>query len=186
MKVVIKAALNLACAGWLAATAAQAQQKQPEDDLASRIISVPVPDQYRVEGVGATPASGPTNGPVRQGAARPVPGRNEQAWTVPVAVPIASRSRPVTISSSPSGRGSRRARTGRPARRCPTMRCSSPSAPYTALFLDRRRSGRNGRSTRYAVAPTVTMPRVPSCPLHLATGRQTVDIGPVFVLDMGQ
>ena len=61
------------------------------------------------------------------------------------------------------------------------------AAPYTAVF-----SGRvtvtpqwqmfeiDGRAARDYAADAVNVA------IHLATGHQTIDIGPVFVLDMGQ
>jgi hypothetical protein len=61
------------------------------------------------------------------------------------------------------------------------------AAPYTAVF-----SGAvsvtpqwqmfeiSGRAARDYSADTLNVS------IHLATGRQTIDIGPVFVLDMGQ
>ena len=187
MKVVIKVAF-LACAGWLAATAAQAQQ-QPEDDLASRIISVPVPDQYRVDGVRSGSARVRTDSSVQFGKALrvPVPGRNEQAWTVAVAVPIIQ---PVQAGDNlvlAFWARLQEGENGATSTELPYNSVQLASAPYTALFFGPATIGPQwqiheirGRADRDYAAGALNVS------LHLATGRQTVDIGPVFVLNMGQ
>ena len=71
MKVLIKTAFfALACG--LAAASAPAQQPAAEDDIATHIISVPVPDRYRVDGLqhGARVHNDPT---VQGGKALRVP-----------------------------------------------------------------------------------------------------------------
>ena len=73
---------------WTAGAPALAQAPTPEE-LAQRIISVPVPSAYRVDGV-RTGARVRNDARVQGGKALrvPVSGRSEQAWSVGIAVPI--------------------------------------------------------------------------------------------------
>src|SRR5690348_17015369 len=62
--------------------------QQPANDLADRIISVPNPNAYRVDGVRNARVRADPGVQFGRALRVPVPGRNDQAWTVAVAVPI--------------------------------------------------------------------------------------------------
>jgi hypothetical protein len=162
--------------------------QQPADDLASRIISIPNPNSYRVDGV-RTGARVRADASVQFGRALrvPVPGRNAQAWTVSVAVPI---NRAVVAGDSlilAFWARLEQGENGATTAELPYNAIQLAGAPYTALFhgpatvtpqwqLFQAR----GRADRDYPAGALNVS------LHLATGRQTIDIGPVIVLNMGQ
>lgn len=173
-------------AAWAAPVAA-GQQPAPADDLASRIISVPAPDRYRADG--ATGARVVRDANVQFGKALrvPVAGRSEQAWSTSVVVPI----------TQPVRRGDNlvlafwarleRGENGATTATLPYNAVQLSGAPYTALFngpatIDGswKLHELRGRAEQDHAAGTLNVS------IHLATGRQTVDIGPVFVLNMGQ
>ena len=185
MKAFRKAAV-LAATLLFAAAAGHAQQA--EDDLSSKIISVPVPDRYRVDGVHSG-ARVRTDSTVQFGKALrvPVPGRSEQAWTVAVAVPIVQ---PVHAGDNlvlAFWARLERGEDGATSAQLPYNSVQLATAPYTALFNGPVTIGPEwhlyeirGRADRDYPADALNVS------LHLATGHQTVDIGPVFVLNMGQ
>lgn len=172
----------------LFAASAAAGQGQPAGDLANRVISAPNPDGFRVDGAPARAQVRADPGVQFGRALRvPVPGRNAQAWTVSVAVPInravASGDRLLLAFWARLEEGENGAATAE----LPYNAVQLAAAPYTALFngpatvtprwqLFQIR----GRADRAYAAGDLNVS------LHLATGRQTIDIGPVFVLNMGQ
>lgn len=158
------------------------------DDLASKVISVPSPDAFRVDGV-RTGARVRPDGAVQFGRALrvPVPGRSEQPWSVSVAVPIrgavAAGDNLILAFWVRLERGDNGATTAE----LPYNAVQLAAAPYTALFTgavtatpEWRLHEIRGRADRAYPAGALNVS------LHLATGRQTIDIGPVFVLNMGQ
>ena len=187
MKVLIKAAF-LAVACGLAAASAPAQEQPAADDISSRIISVPVPDRYRVDGLqrGARVRSDPS---VQGGKALrvPVPGRSEQAWTVAIAVPISqavhANDNLVLAFWARLEEGDH----GATSATLPYNAVQLSGEPYTALLSGPATIGPEwqmfevrGRADRDYAAGALNVA------MHLATGHQTVDIGPVFVVNMGQ
>jgi hypothetical protein len=162
--------------------------QQPADDLANKIISIPNPNAYRVDGV-RTGARVRADSTVQFGRALrvPVPGRNAQAWTVAVAVPI---NRPVAAGDTlilAFWARLEQGENGATTAELPYNAVQLAAAPYTALFHDGvtitpqwQLFQIRGRADRAYAADALNVS------LHLATGRQTVDIGPVIVLDMGQ
>lgn len=158
------------------------------DDLASKIISVPSPDAFRVDGV-RTGARVRPDSTVQFGRALRVPvgGRSEQPWSVSVAVPI---NRPVAAGDNlllAFWARLERGDNGATTAELPYNAVQLAAAPYTALFRDAvtitgewRLYEIRGRADRAYPAGALNVS------LHLATGRQTIDIGPVFVLNMGQ
>ena len=158
-----------------------------QDDLVDRIISVPVPAQYRVEGV--RNARVRTDDRVQGGKALrvPVPGRSDQPWTVQVAVPINRAVRAGDNLVLAFWARLEQGKEGATSATLPYNAVQLAAEPYTAIFSGPATIGPEwamheirGRADRdYADGAL-------SVSLHLATGRQTVDIGPVFVLNMGQ
>ena len=185
---VLSALLAVAAVAGLTPALAGQNSQQGEDDLASKIISIPNPNAYRVDGVrsGARVRQDST---VQFGRSLrvPVSGRNAQAWTVAVAVPI---NRAVAAGDNlilAFWARLEEGENGATSAELPYNSVQLASAPYTALFhggvtitprwqLFQVR----GRADRDYAAGTLNVS------LHLATGRQTIDIGPVIVLDMGQ
>jgi hypothetical protein len=157
------------------------------DDLANKIISVPNPGAYRVDGV-RTGARVRPDSAVQFGRALrvPVPGRSEQPWTVSVAVPI---TRAVTAGDNLILAFWARLEEGENGATTASLPYNSvqlSAAPYTPVFRDGVTITREwhlyeirGRADRDYAADALNVS------LHLATGRQTIDIGPVFVLNMG-
>jgi hypothetical protein len=158
-----------------------------QDDIVDRIISVPVPAQYRVDGV--RNARVRSDDRVQGGKALrvPVPGGSDQPWTVQVSVPI---TRAVSAGDNlilAFWARLERGENGAASATLPFNAVQLAADPYTAVFSGPATIGPEwamhevrGRADRdYAEGAL-------SVSLHLATGRQTVDIGPVFVLDMGQ
>src|SRR6202008_360583 len=124
-------------AAWLAAAmclvAAAGHAQTAEDDLSNRIISAPVPDQYRGDGLssGARVRNDPA---VQFGKALrvPVPGRGEPAYAVAVAVPI---TRPVQAGDNlilAFWARLERGEDGATSAELPYNAVQLASAPYTA------------------------------------------------------
>ena len=170
----------------LAAALGAAPQASAQDDLVDRIISVPVPDQYRVEGARGRVR---TDSTVQGGKALrvPVPGRSDQPWTVQVAVPISRAVQAGDELVLAFWARLEEGEDGATSASLPFNAVQLAAAPYTAVFSGPATIGPEwaihevrGRADRdYAEGAL-------SVSMHLATGRQTIDIGPVFVLDMGQ
>jgi len=180
-----------ACLFVLAPLASAAAQQQPsaEDDILSRVISVPNPRVYRVDGTQAGAQAQVRNDSTVQGGKAlrvQVPARSEQAWTTAVAVPI---NRPVHAGDTlvlAFWARLEQGDNGATTASLPYNAIQLSAAPYTALF-----SGGatvtpqwqmfevTGRAAADHAADTLNVS------IHLATGHQTIDIGPVFVLNMG-
>ena len=176
----------LAASLWLGVSASHAQSA--EDDLSNRIISAPVPDRYRVDGL-SSGARVRNDASVQFGKALrvPVPGRGEHAYAVAVAVPIVRAVQAGDNLVLAFWARLERGEDGATSAVLPYNAVQLASAPYTALFTGPATIGPEwqmheirGRADRDYAAGELNVA------LHLATGRQTVDIGPVFVLDMDQ
>lgn len=176
----------------LCAAPAFAQPQQPAaaraDDLASRIISNPNPEAYRVDGIRS--GGGVRRDPgVQFGKALrvPVPGQGANPWSVAVAVPIV---RPVHAGDNlilAFWARLERGPDGATSAILPYNAVQMAAAPYTAVFTGPVTLGPEwqmfeirGRADRDYAAGDLNVS------MHLATARQTIDIGPVFVLNMGQ
>ena len=169
-------------------SAATAQPPVADDDIASRIISIPAPSAFRLDG---TLARGNVRrDPEVQGGRAlrvQVPGRSERAWSVTVAVPITGAVRAgdalVLAFWARLERGENEASSSE----LPYNAVQMAGAPYTPVFAGAASIGPEwqmhefrGRADRDYAAGELNVA------IHLATARQTVDIGPVFVLNMGQ
>src|SRR3954464_15696975 len=169
---------------------AAAQQQSGQDDILSHVISVPNPRAYRVDGIQAGAQAQVRNDSTVQGGKAlrvQVPGRSAQAWTTAVSVPI---NRPIHNGDNlvlAFWARLEQGDNGATTASLPYNAIQLSAAPYTALF-----SGGvtvtptwqmfeiDGRAARDYAADSV------NAAIHLAPGHQTIDIGPVFVLDMGQ
>ena len=178
-----------ACGLILAASPASAQlQPGPPDDIASRIISTPAPSAFRLDGA-------PGRGSVRRDPAVQggksmrvqVPGRSEQAWSVALSVPITGAVRAGDALVLAFWARLERGEDGATSAQLPYNAVQMAGAPYTPVFTGSATIGPEwrmheirGRANRDYAAGELNVA------IHLATARQTVDIGPVFVLNMGQ
>lgn len=169
--------------------AGQQRQQQPAaDDIASRIISVPAPSRYRVDGV-RTGARIRSDNRVQGGQALrvPVPGRSDQAWATSVAVPITQPVRRGDTLVLAFWARLEHGEDGAASTTLPYNAVQMAGAPYTALLSgpvtidgEWKLHELRGRADRDYPADALNVS------IHLATARQIVDIGPVFVLNMGQ
>jgi hypothetical protein len=171
-----------------AASAAAAPPPAAADDIASRIISTPAPSAFRLDGA-------PGRGSVRRDPAVQggralrvqVPGRSEQPWSIAVAVPITGAVRAGDTLILAFWARLERGDDGATSAQLPYNAVQMAAAPYTALFTGGATIGPEwrmheirGRADRDYAAGELNVS------MHLATARQTVDIGPVFVLNMGR
>jgi hypothetical protein len=174
----------------LLTSAPAAAQQSGDDDILNRVISVPNPRAYRVDGTQHGAQSQIRNDATVQGGKAlrvQVPARSNQAWDTAVAVPINravhAGDHLVLAFWARLEQGDNGAATAS----LPSNSVQLAAAPYTALF-----SGGvtvtpqwqmfeiNGQAARDYRADALNVS------IHLATGHQVIDIGPVFVLDMGQ
>jgi hypothetical protein len=168
---------------------AAAQQQSAEDDILSRVISVPNPRVYRVDGTQNGARGQVRSDPGVQGGKAlrvQVPGRSEQAWTTAVSVPINRAVHNGDNLVLAFWARLEEGDNGATSASLPYNAVQLSGAPYTAVF-----SGGvtvtpqwqmfevTGRANRDYAADSLNVA------IHLATGHQTIDIGPVFVLNMG-
>jgi hypothetical protein len=177
----------IAAALLIAAPALSPAGALAQDDIVDRIISVPVPAEYRVEGV--RNARVRTDDSVQGGKALrvPVPGRSDQPWTVQLSVPITRAVQAGDALILAFWARLERGEDGATSATLPHNAVQLAAEPYTALFSGPATIGPEwamheirGRADRAYAEGALNVS------FHLATGRQTVDIGPVFVLNMGQ
>lgn len=157
-----------------------------QDDLSSKIINVPAPAAFRVDGAKGTVRKDET---VQWGKALRVqiPGKSEQAWTVGVASPI---TKPVKAGDKlilAFWARLEKGENGATSAALPYNAVQLASAPYTPLFTGGVTIGPEwklhevkGQADKDYAADSLNVA------IHLATGKQTVDLGPVIVLNMGQ
>ena len=155
------------------------------DDILNKVINVPAPSAYRVDG---------TKGSIRKDEAVQggkalrvdVPGKSEKAWSVAVANPIR---KPVKAGDNlvvafwarlAKGEG------GATTASLPYNAVQLAAAPYTPLFTKAVEIGPEwkiyeikGKADKDYPSDTLNVS------IHLATGKQTIDLGPIFVLNMG-
>jgi len=174
----------------LTSAPAPAQQQSSDDDILNRVISVPNPRAYRVDGTQNGARGQVRNDASVQGGKAlrvDVPGRNAQAWTTAVSVPINRAVHNGDHLVLAFWARLEQGENGATTASLPYNAVQLSGAPYTAVF-----------SGGVTVTPQWQMFEISgqanrdyadgalNVAIHLATGRQTIDIGPVFVLDMGQ
>ncbi|HEX8667972.1 MAG TPA: hypothetical protein VF727_06325 [Allosphingosinicella sp.] len=185
----IAAALVLAmgCIAAAAGAASAAAQEAGADDLANKIVNVPPPSAHTVNGLKAKP--GVRRDEAVQGGKAlriNVPGKSENPWTVSLSNPI---EKPIKAGDSlvlafwarlEKGEG------GAATASIPYAGIQLASAPYTALLTQGVTIGPEWKLHEvHGKADRDYKPGEVNVSLHLATGKQTIDIGPIFVLDLG-
>jgi hypothetical protein len=158
------------------------------DDIAEKIISVPVPSAYRVDGL----KSGPDihSDPKVQGGKAlrvRVPAKSAHAWdvavTVPINKPVKSGDALVLAFWARLAEGDAGATTAE----LPYNAVQLAASPYTAVFSGPVTAGPEWKlhSVKGVVDHDYKAGEL-NVALHLATAKQVVEIGPVFVLDLGK
>lgn len=189
MKVRILAVLCLAMTALVSAPAA-AQQQSSEDDILNRVISVPNPRAYRVDGTQNGAQSQVRNDSSVQGGKAlrvQVPARSAQTWDTAVSVPINRAVRSGDHLVLAFWARLEQGDNGATSASLPYNSVQLAAAPYSAVFTGPatitptwQMFSIEGQANRDYAANALNVS------IHLATGHQTVDIGPVFVLNMGQ
>lgn len=178
-------AAALLASSWFAAPAWP--HAPADDDIVNRIISLPVPSAYRVDGLRNKPPV--RSDPAVQGGKAlrvDVPGKGVHEWDISVAVPI---NKPVKAGDTlvlAFWARLEKGENGATSTVLPSNAVQLAHDPYTALFGGPITIGPEwklqqvqGKADRDHAAGDLNVS------LHLATAKQVVDIGPVFVLDMG-
>lgn len=158
------------------------------DDILNKVINLPPPTAWRIDGLRSKP-------PVRKDPAVQgekalrveVPGKGAHPWDVSAANPI---QKPVKAGDNlilAFWARLEKGENGATTATLPSNQIQLASAPYTPLFSAPVTIGPEwkmyevkGKADRDYAGGTLNVS------LHLATGKQTVDLGPVFVLNMGQ
>jgi hypothetical protein len=161
-------------------------ETRAQDDLASKIINAPAPAAFRVDGAKGTIRKDES---VQWGKALriEVPGKSDQAWTVGVASsitkPVKAGDRLILAFWARLAKGE----NGATSAALPYNAVQLASAPYTPLFNGGVTIGQEwklheikGKADKDYPADSLNVA------IHLATGKQTVDLGPIIVLDLGQ
>ena len=178
-----------ACLLLLAApAAAPAGQAAPaaQDDILNRIINLPPPSSYRVDGAKGTirKDEGVQGGKALRIA---VPGASDKAWTISVANPIEKPVRAGDRIVLAFWARLAKAEGGATTANLPFNGVQLAAAPYTPLFSGGVEIGPEWKMYEVKGKADKDYPGgTLNAALHLATGKQTIDLGPVFVLNMGQ
>src|SRR4051812_40739389 len=171
------------------ASSAAAQQPSGGDDILSHLVSIPNPRAYRVDGTQNGAQSQIRNDANVQGGKAlrvQVLRASNQAWDTAVSVlinrPVHAGDHLVLAFWARLEQGDNGATTAS----LPNNAVQLSSAPYSAVFSgpvtvtpEWQMFEIDGQANRDYAADSVNVA------IHLATAHQTIDIGPVFVLDMG-
>ena len=170
----------------LALAAAPAAAQEGSDDILNKIINSPPPTAHQVQG-----GKGKVLGDeaVQGGKALRinVSGAGKNTWDTAVANPIG---KPVKAGDQlilAFWARLEKGQDGSTSASLPYNAIQMASAPYTALFHEGVTIGPEwkmyevkGKADRDYAGGSL------NASIHLATGKQVVDLGPVFVLNMGQ
>ena len=184
-KALLAAALMLGAS--LAITAPAAAQ-QAEDDIFKKLINVPHPNAYRVDGLRDKPK--PRSDQNVQGGKAlrvDVPGKAANAWAVSVAVPV---NKPVKAGDKlvlAIWARLEKGENGATSTTLPYNAVQMSKATYTALFTGPLTIGPEWKLQEIQGKANADYPAdALNVSIHLATAKQVVDIGPIFLLNMGQ
>ena len=158
-----------------------------DDDILNKIINVPAPSAYRVDGLKNKPSLR-SDAAVQGGKALrvSVPGKAENAWAIALANPI---QKPVKAGDAlvlafwarlEKGEG------GATSTTLPYNGVQMATAPYTPLFTGPVTIGPEWKLQEVKGKADKDYPAgALNVAIHLATAKQIVDFGPVFVVNMG-
>jgi hypothetical protein len=178
------AACLLLAAGFAAAPVAA---QEAGDDLLSKIVNVPTPEAYSVDGLRTKPK--PRKDETVQGGQAlrvAVSGKADNPWTIqasnPIKKPIKAGDNLILAFWARLEKGPDGATTVT----LPFNGVQMSGAPYSTVFSAPVEVGPEwklheikGKADKNYDADTLRVS------IHLATAKQTVDLGPVFVLNMG-
>jgi hypothetical protein len=156
--------------------------------ILDKVISAADPKAYRVDGIQGKPTVRAANSPNFPRALRvDVPGKAPNAWAIAVSVPV---NKPVKAGDKlvlAVWARLEKGENGATSTILPYNAVQMSASPYTALFSgpltidsEWKLQQVEGSSNADHAAGTLNVS------IHLATAKQVVDIGPVFLLDMGQ
>lgn len=171
----------------LAAPAGLFAQQAGDDDIVNKIINVPAPASFQVNGVAAKPKVR-SDAQVQGGKMLriEIPGASPQPWSISlgdaITKPVKSGDRLVLAFWARLAKGENGATTAT----LPANSVQIAREPYTAVFGGPATIGpewklhevRGVADKDYAAGDL-------GVSIHLATAKQTVDFGPIFVLDLG-
>lgn len=158
-----------------------------QDDILDRIVNLPPPTSYRVDGgiKGSV-----RNDPAVQGGKAlriAVPGKGKNTWDVAVANPI---KKPVKAGDElimAFWARLEKGENGATTANLPYNAIQLSQAPYSALFTGQATIGPEWKMYEVKGKVDKDYPADSlNAAIHLATGKQTIDLGPIFVLNMGQ
>lgn len=185
MKGIVRALWLTALVPLAAALPVAAQESTGIED---KIINSPSVRSYSVMGLRAAPKPRKDEGVQAGEALRiAVPGKQDNAWAIsassPIQKPVKAGDELVLAFWARLEKGENGATTAT----LPYNAVQMSSAPYTALFSGPVEIGPEwklhelrGKADKDYPAGSLNVS------IHLATAKQTVDLGPAFVLDMGQ
>jgi hypothetical protein len=171
-----------------AAAAALPQALPAQDDLLNKIINQPPVTAWHIDGISGKPKV-VSDAAVQYGKAVrvDVPGKGEHPWSIaasnPIGKPVKAGDNLVLAFWARLEKGE----NGATSATLPYNAVQMSADPYTAVFSGPATIGPEwkmmeikGKADRAYAAGQLNVS------IHLATGKQVVDLGPVFVLDMGQ
>ena len=160
----------------------------PAQDIVDRIISVPAPEAFTVQGLRNKPKARKDASVQGEKSLRiAVPGRSDEPWSVAASTAI---TKPVKAGDAlvlAFWARLEKGEKGAASATLPYNAVQQAAAPYTALFTGPATIGPEwklhelrGKADRDYAAGELNVS------IHLATAKQTVDLGPIFVVNMGQ
>ena len=170
------------------AQAAPAAAQQGAEDPLDKVISNPLPANFRVDGLRTKPKVR-SDANVQWGKALrvEVPAKAPNAWAVSVAVPVTKAVKAGDKLVLAIWARLEKGENGATSATLPYNAVQMAQAPYTPLFSGPLTVGPEwklheiqGKANADHAAGALNVS------IHLATAKQVVDIGPVFLLNVGQ
>lgn len=169
-------------------TCAMAAPSVAQDDILDKVINAPPPSAFNVIGLKTKPKVRSDSAVQGEKALRiAVPGRSERPWDVSVSdeisKPVKAGDKLVLAFWARLEEGENGATTAE----LPYNAVQMSKEPYSAVIVGPATIGPEWKM--YSVEGTADRDYAAgelNATLHLATGKQTIDLGPMFVLDMGQ
>jgi hypothetical protein len=179
---------SIAAFGAAVAACALAQALPAQDDLLNKIINRPPVTAWHIDGISGKPTV--RNDPaVQYGKAVrvDVPGKGANPWAIaasnPIDKPVKAGDNLVLAFWARLEKGENGATTAT----LPYNAIQMAGAPYKAVFTGPVTIGSDWKMVKVeGKADHAYAGGQLNVSIHLATGKQIVDLGPVFVLDMGQ
>ena len=160
----------------------------PAQDIADKIISAAAPEAFTVQGLRNAPKARKDATVQGEKSLRiAVPGKSDEAWSVAASTaitkPVKAGDELVLAFWARLEKGEK----GATSASLPYNAVQLAAAPYTALFTGPVTIGPEwklhelrGKADRDYAAGELNVS------IHLATAKQTVDLGPIFVVNLGQ